>query len=75
MCFLSLLSAVFFLGQTSSYDDDNGVKMTLHSDRGETSSPESKRRERCNKNGSSPHTDNSISQPGLRCEQLVFCRS
>ncbi|KAF4100986.1 hypothetical protein G5714_019182 [Onychostoma macrolepis] len=62
-------------GQMSSYDDDNGVKMTLQSDRGQTSSPGSERRDRCNKNGSSPHTDISVSQPGQRCEQLVFCTS
>ncbi|KAI2653244.1 hypothetical protein H4Q32_006651 [Labeo rohita] len=61
--------------QMSSQDDENGVKMRLNSDRGETSSPESKRREWYNKNGSSPHTDMSISQSGLRCKQFVYCRS
>ncbi|XP_016362434.1 zinc-alpha-2-glycoprotein-like [Sinocyclocheilus anshuiensis] len=59
-------------GQMSSYDDENGGQMRLHSDRGEMSSPESKRRECYNKNGSSPRADISISP---RCEQLVFCRS
>lgn len=70
-----ILSAVFFLGQMSSSDDENGVKMRLHSDCGNMSSSEFKRREGYNKNGSSPHTDISVSQPELRCEQFVFCRS
>uniref|UniRef100_A0A8C1A6S5 Ig-like domain-containing protein n=1 Tax=Cyprinus carpio carpio TaxID=630221 RepID=A0A8C1A6S5_CYPCA len=59
-------------GQKSSYDVENGAKMSLHSDREEMSSPESKRRVWYFKNGSSPHTNISGSP---RCEQLVFCTS